>query len=132
GCVSEKNSCCKSQNQECHFMKRKLLIILSIIILIIGGYFILNEYKKKRLVNEAQEKAEEYLMENYEDVESVQVTPDNYRFDPMGGLSVGGHINNKDHLTFNITFLIENNNVGEVESIVEAPDFPPDEEKEDD
>ena len=113
-------------------MKRKLLIILSIIILIIGGYFILNEYKKKRLVNEAQEKAEEYLMENYEDVESVQVTPDNYRFDPMGGLSVGGHINNKDHLTFNITFLIENNNVGEVESIVEAPDFPPDEEKEDD
>src|SRR5699024_7490120 len=64
-------------------MKRKLLIILSIIILIIGGYFILNEYKKKRLVNEAQEKAEEYLMENYEDVESVQVTPDNYRFDPI-------------------------------------------------
>src|SRR5699024_8450483 len=80
----------KTQNQECNFMKRKLLIILSIIILIIGGYFILNEYKKKRLVNEAQEKAEEYLKENYDDIESVQVTPDNYRFKPMGTLGIGG------------------------------------------
>ena len=66
-------------------MKRKLLIILSIIILIIGGYFVMNEYKKKRLVNEAQEKAEEYVLENFEDVESIQITPDNYHFDPMGG-----------------------------------------------
>src|SRR5699024_8763952 len=99
-------------------MKKKLLIILSIIVLIIGGYFVMNEYKKKRLVNEAQEKAEEYLKENYDDIESVQVTPDNYHFDPMGGLSVGGHINNNDELYFNITFPIEKNEVGKVESIV--------------
>ena len=114
-------------------MKKKLLIIFSIIFLYIVGYFILNEYKKKQLVNEAQEKAEEYVIENYEDIESVQITPDNYHFDPMGGLSVGGHVNNKDHLTFNISFFIDNNEVGEVISIVEAPDFPPekDEEKED-
>lgn len=42
----------------------------------------------------------------------------------MGGLSIGGHINNKDHLTFYITFLIKGNEVGDVISIVEAPDFP--------
>src|SRR5699024_9546564 len=113
--------------------KKNVLIIFSIIFLYIVGYFILNEYKKKQLVNEAQEKAEEYVIENYEDIESVQITPDNYHFDPMGGLSVGGHVNNKDHLTFNISFFIDNNEVGEVISIVEAPDFPPekDEEKED-
>src|SRR5699024_1627967 len=105
-------------------MKKKLLIILSIIVLIIGGYFVMNEYKKKRLVNEAQEKAEEYLKENYDDIESVQVTHDNYHFDPMGGLSVGGHINNNDELYINITFPIEKNEVGKVESIVESHDFP--------
>src|SRR5699024_121959 len=105
-------------------MKKKLLIILSIIVLIIGGYFVMNEYKKKRLVNEAQEKAEEYVMENYEDVESVQVNPDNYHFKPMGTLGIGGHINNEDGLTFYITFLIEDNKVGEMQTIVKAPDFP--------
>src|SRR5699024_4207098 len=105
-------------------MKKKLLIILSIIVLIIGGYFVMNEYKKKRFVNEAQEKAEEYLKENYDDIESVQVTPDNYHFDPMGGLSVGGHINNNDELYFYITSPIEKNEVGEVESIGETHEFP--------
>jgi len=105
-------------------MKKKLLIILSIIVLIIGGYFILNEFKKKRLVDEAQEKAEVYLIENYENVEDVHIDKEYYNFDPMGGLSVGGHVNNKDHLTFNISFFIDNNEVGEVISIVKAPDFP--------
>src|SRR5699024_6088028 len=105
-------------------MKKRLLIILSIIVLIIGGYFVMNEYNKKRLVNEAKEKAEEYVKENYDDIESVQVTPDNYHFDKMGGLSVSCHINNTDDLYFNITFLIEKNEVGKVESIVESHDFP--------
>ena len=116
-------------------MKKKLLIIFSIIVLIIAGYFVINEYKKKRLVNEAQEKADGYLIENYKNIEEVHIDEDYYFFDPMGGLSVGGHVNNKDHLTFNITFLLENNEVGEVESIVKAPDFPDrkneDEKKED-
>src|SRR5699024_881181 len=105
-------------------MKRKLLFILSIIVLFIGGYLLLNEFKKKHLVNEAQEKAEEYVMENYEDVESVQIDPDNYHFDPMGGLSVGGYINNNDHLTFYITFLIDDNEVGEQRTITKPTDFP--------
>ena len=114
-------------------MKKKLLIILSIIVLIIGGYFVLNELKKKHLVNEAQEKAEKYVMENYEDVESVQITPDNYRFKPMGTLGVGGRINEEDKLYFYATFLIEKNKVGELRTIVKAHDFPDrkDEEKED-
>ena len=115
-------------------MKKKLLIILSIIVLFIGGYFVLNEFKKKRLVNEAQEKAEEHIIESYKGIEEVNIDREYYFFDPMGGISVGGHVNNKDHLTFNISFFIDNNEVGEVISIVEAPDFPPDkdEEKEDD
>ena len=114
-------------------MKKKLLIIFSIIVLFIVGYFVLNEFKKKRLVDEAQEKAEVYLIENYENVEDVHIDKEYNNFDPMGGISVGGHVNNKDHLTFNISFFIDNNEVGEVISIVEAPDFPPekDEEKED-
>src|SRR5699024_9581808 len=114
-------------------MKNKLLIILSIIVLLIRAYFILNEDKKNRLVCEAQEKAEIYMKDNYEDVESVQVTPDNYGFTPMGSVGVGVHINNEDHLTFHITFLIENNEIGELLTIVEGPNFPPEkgEEKED-
>lgn len=105
-------------------MKKKLIIIFSTIVLIIAGYFVLSEYKKKNQVNEAQEKAEIYVIENYENIESVQIATDNYDFSPMGTLGVGGRINNTDHLTFYITFLIENNKVGEVQTIFEAPDFP--------
>ena len=50
-------------------MKRRFLIIIAVILVFIGGYFVLNEFKKNHLVNEAQEKAEKYVMENYEDVE---------------------------------------------------------------
>src|SRR5690625_3131225 len=114
-------------------MKKKLFIIFLIIVLFIGGYFALNEFNKKRLVDEAREKAEEYVIENFEDVESVQITTDNYHFDPMGGLSVGGRINEEDKLYFYATFLIEKNKVGELRTIVKAHDFPDrqDEEKED-
>src|SRR5699024_6716789 len=114
-------------------MKRKLLIILSIIVLFMVGYFLLNELKKKQLVKEAEEKAEEYGIENCEDVESVQITTDNDHFDPMGGRSVGGRINEEDKLYFYATFLIEKNKVGELRTIVKAHDFPDrqDEEKED-
>src|SRR5699024_12417775 len=104
-------------------MKKKLLIILSIIVLIIGGYFVLNELKKKHLVSEAQEKAEEYVMENYEDVESVQITHDNYRITPMGTIGEGGHINNEDKLYFYVTFLLKNKILGEYRTIIETQDF---------
>src|SRR5699024_2879760 len=114
-------------------MKKKLLIIFSIIVLIIGGYFIFNEFKKKQLVNEAQGKAEEYLKENYDDIESVQVTPDMYRFISMGRLGIRGDINNNDDLYCYVTFLIDTNKVGEIRTIAEASEFPPekDEEKKD-
>src|SRR5699024_6927359 len=114
----------KFSNRSVTFMKKRLLIISIIIIVFIGGYFVLSEYKKKNQVNEAQEKAEIYVIENYENIERVQIATDNYDFSPMGTLGVGGRINNTDHLTFYITFLIENNKVGEVQTIVEAPDFP--------
>src|SRR5699024_9520800 len=104
-------------------MKKKLLIILLNIVLFIGGYVVLNKCKKKRLVNETQEQAEIYVIENYENIESVQIATDNYDFSPMGSLGVAGRITNTDRLTFYITFLIENNKVGEVQTIVEAPYF---------
>src|SRR5699024_7178259 len=105
-------------------MKKKLLIIVLIVVLIIGGYFILNEFKKKQLVNEAQEKAEEYLIVNYEDVESVQVSTDNFHLQPTGTHVIIGHINNIDHLTFYITLLINDNKVEDVITIDHAPDLP--------
>ena len=106
-------------------MKKKLLIIiLSIMVLIIVGYFILNEFKKKHLINEAQEKAETYVMENYEGVEEVKIDPEIKHFSPMGSLSIGGYINNNEDLHFYITFLINNNEVGEERTIATPPDFP--------
>src|SRR5699024_6717963 len=114
----------KSRTRSAIFMKKKLLIILLIIVLFIGGYFVLNEFKKKRLVNEAQEKAEIYVIQNYENIDSVQIATDNYELRPMGTLGVGGRLNNTEHLTFYITFLIENTKVGVVQTIVEASDSP--------
>ena len=105
-------------------MKRKLLIIFSIVVLIIGGYFIFNEFKKKQLVNEAQEKAEEYVTENYEKIEEIRIDPEINHFDPVGGLSIGGYINKNEELYFYITFTVNNNEVGEVDTIAEAPNFP--------
>jgi len=105
-------------------MKKKLLIVLFIIILFVGGYVVLNEYQKKQLVNEAQEKAVEYVENNYKDIKTVQVSNRNNDFSSMGTVGIGGNINNEDRLTFYITFLIENNEVGEVQTIVEAHDFP--------
>lgn len=105
-------------------MKKKLIIIFLIVILFIGGYFGVKEYQKKQLVNKAQEKAEGYVIENFEDVESVQIVTDNYDFSPMGTLGVGGRINNDDGLYFYATFLIENNEVGKLKTVVKAHDFP--------
>src|SRR5699024_6616952 len=113
---------------------KKLLIILSIIFLLIGGYFELNELKKKHSVNEAQEKAEKYVMENYEEVDTVHIDSENYHFDAMGGHSVGGNINNDEKMYFNTLFTVNNNEVQKVTSLVKAHDFPDrkDKEKEDD
>jgi len=74
----------------------------------------------------------EYVKHNYKNVKSVQITPDHYHFKPTGTLGIGGHINNEDKLRFYITFLIEDNGAGEMQTIVKASDFPgrKDEEKE--
>src|SRR5699024_9179786 len=115
-------------------MKKKLLLIFLIIIIFIGGYFVLNEYKKNNLVNDAQEKEEKYVMNNHESVKSVQVTHDNYIFKTRDTMGIVGHINNNNDLYFYVTLLIDNNKVGEIRTIAEASDFPPEkgEEKEDD
>src|SRR5699024_2351225 len=104
-------------------MKKKLLIIFSIIVLIICGYFVMNEYKKKRLVNEAQEKAEEHIIESYKGIEEINIDREYYFFDPMGGLSVGGNINNDEELYFNASFSIEKNEGRRALSIIKTNDF---------
>src|SRR5699024_9138936 len=101
-------------------MKKIHLIIVLIVVLILGDYFILNEFKKKTLVDDAQEKAEEYSIINNEDVVSVQGSTDNYHLTPTGTLGIGGHTNDKDHLTCYITFLTKDNEGGDVISIVQA------------
>src|SRR5699024_5888870 len=115
-------------------MKKKLLIILSIIVLIIGGYFVLNELKKKHLVNEAQEKEEKYVIENYDAIDTVHFYSENYHYDPMVGLSVGSYINNDEKMYYHALFTVHNNEVQKVTSLVKAHDFPDrkDKEKEDD
>src|SRR5699024_6497488 len=105
-------------------MKRKLLIILSIIVLFIGGDLLLNEFKKKHLVNEAQEKAETYVMENYEGVEEVKIDPEIKHSSPTGSLSIGGYINHTAALPPYITSLTDNNEVGEERTIATPSDFP--------
>ena len=114
-------------------MKNKLLIIILVVIICIGGYFIMDHFKKKRLVSEAQEKAEQYVMENYEEIETVHIDSENYHFDPMGGLSVGGYINNDEKLYFHALCTIHDNEVQKVTSLVKASNFPDrkDKEKED-
>src|SRR5699024_1487396 len=109
---------------ECYCLKNKLLIIISIIVLFIVGYFVLKEFKKKHLINEAQKKAKMYVVENYEGVEEVKIDPEIKHFSPMGSLSIGGYINNNEDLHFYITFLINNNEVGEERTIATLSDFP--------
>src|SRR5699024_10817404 len=83
----------------------------------------LKEFKKKHLINEAQIKAKMYVVENYEGVEEVKIDPEIKHFSPMGSLSIGGYINNNEDLHFYITFLINNNEVGEERTIATHPDI---------
>src|SRR5699024_8815853 len=102
----------------------KLIIIFSIIVFFIVGYFVLKEFKKKHLINEAEIKAKKYVVEKYEVVEELKIDQAIKHFSPMGSLSIGGYINNNEDLHFYITFLINNNEVGEERTIATPPDFP--------
>ena len=105
-------------------MKKKLIYILIGIFIILGGYIMVGEFQKKQLVKEAQEKSESFLYRNYEDIDEVTVNKENYEFDPMGGLSIGGHVNGKPELYFNIMFDTFNNQVGKVTSVLKPKEFP--------
>src|SRR5699024_10435704 len=106
-------------------MKKKPSDFIIGIIIIIVGYFIMNEYKKMQLVKEAQQKTETFIHRKYEDIDEVYINKKNYKFDPMSGLSIGGHINGDKSLFFNIMFNTQNNKVGDVTSVFSSKDFPP-------
>lgn len=110
-------------------MKKKPSVFFIGIIIIIGGYFLMNEYQKMQLVKEAQQKTETFIHRNYEDIDEVYINKKNYKFDPMSGLSIGGHINGDKSLFFNIMFNTQNNKVGDVTSVFSSKDFPPEKEE---
>lgn len=110
-------------------MKKKLFLILIICTVIIGGYFLMDQYKEKQLIKEAQNKAVEFVYQNYEAVDKVQINEENYHFDPVGGLSIGGNINDDENLYFHIIFNVEDGKIGKVSSVVEAPEFPKEKEE---
>ena len=111
-------------------MKKKLSYILIGIVIIIGGYLLVSEYQKKQIVKEAQKKVEIFfLYRNYEDISEVAVNKENYQFSPLGGLSIGGHVNGKKELFFNIMFDASDGQVGKVMSVFSPKDFPTEKEE---
>ena len=110
-------------------MKKKLFYILIGVFILIGGYFLMNDYKKMQLVKEAQKKAETFVYRNYEGINKVSVNKENYNFNPMGGLSISGHVNGNKSLTFSLMFNVYDHKVGEVTSVVKSPNFPPKKDK---
>jgi hypothetical protein len=106
---------------------------LAIIVLIIltGGYWMINDYQKKQLVMEAQENAIQFIENNYENINQVTINKDNYKFYPksLGGLGVTGYVNNDTSLYFSINYGTNGNELGEVTSIVNAKNFPPEKEE---
>lgn len=109
--------------------KKSILIILAICIVFVGGYLVIGFYQEKKLVNHAQKEAESFLYRNYDNIDEIAVNKENYEFDPMGGLSIGGHVNGKPELYFNIMFDTSNNQVGKVTSVVKPKEFPPNKEE---
>ena len=105
-------------------MRRTSLYILIAIVVIIGGYFALNKYQENKLVKEAQEKAESFIYRNYEGITEVKINKENFQFDPMGGLSVGGHVNGNNELYFTLLYNATNNGIGNVTSVVRPENFP--------
>lgn len=110
-------------------MKKKLIYILIGLLIIIGGYFAMGEYQKQQLIKEAYKKAEVFLQDNYEGIHDISLSKDNIFFDPLGGVSIGGHVNEDSALYFNIRFDLPNKKVGKVTSIVNPKNFPSEKEE---
>lgn len=110
-------------------MKKILFYFLAALVVIIGVYLLLGEYQERKLVKEAQEKAESFIYQNYEGVTEVKVNKDNYQFDPMGGLSVGGHVNGDTELYFTLLYNTSSEGIEKVTSVVSPENFPSEKEE---
>ena len=105
--------------------KKTFLIILAIFTFFIAGYLAIGPYQENKLVKEAQEKAESFIYRNYEGITEVKIIKENFQFDPMGGLSVGGYVNGDNELYFNLLYNTTSNGIGNVTSVVKPQNFPP-------
>ena len=105
-------------------MKSKALIIFLILLMLVGGYLGVNHFQKMKLVKEAQAQTEIFLQANYDGITEIYVNKENYSFNPMGGLGIGGHVNGEKDLSFYVKYYIEDGNLGRVTSIFIPSDFP--------
>ena len=79
-------------------------------------------------MKEAQEKAEYFIYRNYEGITEVKINKENFEFDPMGELSVGGYVNGDNKLYFTLLYITTSNGIGNVTSVVSPKNFPPEKE----
>lgn len=110
-------------------MKKTLVYILTALLVIIGVYILLSEYQEDKLVKEAQGKAESFIYRNYEGITEVRINKENYQFDPMGGLSVGGHVNGETELYFTLLYNTSSEGIEKVTSVVSPENFPSEKEE---
>lgn len=110
-------------------MKKILIYILIVIFILTGGYLLMSKYQKDKLVTEAQGKAESFIYQNYEGITEVKINKENYQFDPMGGLSVGGHVNGDTELYFTLLYNTSSEGIEKVTSVVNPKNFPSEKEE---
>lgn len=75
------------------------------------------------MFKQTEEKAEEFINKNDEDINNVTFNKAFENIDPLGGISVVGFVNNDNKLTFNIKFRIVDEKVEQVTSIVKPKNF---------
>lgn len=78
---------------------RRLYMILITIAIIIAGVSVLKIYKDKKEFDNASEITITYIKDNFEDINTIEVTETEYS--PIGTIFVSGYINDNHDLYFN-------------------------------
>ncbi len=91
----------------------------------------MNEYRENQFAKEVEEKAEQFIKRNYEDISKVTIREESLFFYPadLSGVSIGGYVNDDEKLFFSIDFYSETNVLEKVSSITIPDNFPPEKEE---